>query len=332
MLACSGPWVISMSTSLPTVGSSEDAIAALGSLGLSPLHKPCLAEKQGLMHTVYLVETAEEGSVAVKLNKAAQFERVFAKEQACSERARARGVPCPEALGHGRLSSGCFLVSRAITGRNGRFKPPGEILEIYRKLGAWARLINELECADFGEDVDSIGASRPQGGASWSAWCEAEWERVVRIPDYIGRKLLTSCDIERFARVFDLLRMLPVSKPVLGHVDLSHENVLVEEGGSAWLLDWGNSSGSTGFAFEVAPISMWQRPECLDCFIEGYGLSKEALELRRTEIRLIRVWYGLRSLEWMTSQSYCDRRGRLPCVPPRMLHDINLWIDECLEG
>jgi fructosamine-3-kinase len=321
-----------MNTTLPTVGSSEDAVAALCALGLTTLQKPCLAEKQGLMHTVYLAETAEEGFVAVKLNKAEQFERVFAKEQSCSERARARGVPCPEALGSGRLSSGCFLVSRAIAGRNGRFSSPGEILQLYRKLGAWARLINELECANFGEDLDSVGALISQDGASWSGWCEAECERLVRIPDYVGRKLLTFSDIDRFERIFDLLRTLAVSKPVLGHVDLSHENVMIEEGGSAWLLDWENSGGSTGFAFEVAPISMWQRPECLDSFIEGYGLSKDEVELRRTEIRLMRVWYALRALEWMTSDSYCKRRGRPPFVPPRMLQDINLWIDECFGG
>lgn len=67
-------------TSLPPVASIEDASSALAKIGLRSKKPMVLAEKQGLINTVYLAETDEEGLIAIKANRSEESEKVFQKE------------------------------------------------------------------------------------------------------------------------------------------------------------------------------------------------------------------------------------------------------------
>ena len=144
--------------SIPPVATPSDAELALRSTGLTPRGTLRPAEKQGLISTVYIGDTIEEGQVAIKVNSDLTFGVSYACEKVCAERARGEGIPCPEVLSSGCTDSAAFLVTRRVEARNGRFASSEQVESIFRKLGEWASIINRIPVVGFGGGVSDLAS------------------------------------------------------------------------------------------------------------------------------------------------------------------------------
>jgi aminoglycoside phosphotransferase (APT) family kinase protein len=307
----------------------------LNSLSFMPASQPILAEKQGLISRVFLVETSNHGRIAIKINPSPGFLSNYEIESTCTRLARLRDIPCPEVFCVGTGEVGSYLIMAHVPGRNGGFSSDQEILETYEQLGRWSHQIHKIRCKQFGsnvseEKVGEEGGDRNKKG--WNSWLSLEWSTLVASQGYLEKELLTEKEILRFHQVFHLMENSCLGSPVLTHLDLSHENVMIVDGKPTWLLDWGNAIGSPGLSFDLAPLYMWQNPDRIMHFQRGYGAEIDELRSPSLLTRFARIWYTLKMMRWMSSEEFVSAHGDPSSRFRRLIRVCSPWIDECFGG
>ena len=278
--------------------SRTTAVASIciDAIGEAPLSiRPIVG---GLVNAVFDVKTRQ-----AQLIFRVQFDRhhlvgVFRKEEWCMERARAVGVPGPEAVAVGIHGLHAYAVHTKLPGVVGS-RYAGDIDQVWRRIGRHACRFHQVKALGFGEHLGGpVGESPDTTLHGWVDW----WDGFVfGTPLLVDRNVLS-------ARAFDEARAILSQighwsgEPRLCHGNLALGNVIVDESGEVFILDWGNAAGHLAPEFDVAELHAWSldpEPPGLRAFLDGYGLSTSECEAKRDSLKVLQLWRSLSSARWM---------------------------------
>ncbi|PYY30852.1 Neomycin-kanamycin phosphotransferase type V [Paenibacillus illinoisensis] len=261
---------------------------------------------KGFVNQVCVVET-EEHNVIVRMNDKDQYP-IFLKERWCLEQAAAVGVPGPETLSVGIMEETAYMIQTVVQGDNG-LDATIDTIEIWRKLGEYAKRIHSIPVAGFGERMDPVSStfySPPHAGSdgSWQGYIQYNINSLTEHDPLIELGVLTQAESKRVRQWFERLKM-ETFRFGLCHGDLSLKNTMVDLTGQITLLDWGNAEVTVVPYGDIIHMIRCQihgegpnRIE-LEAFMESYGLNEYELD----QMRHVMVLKTFDTLRWAIDQS-----------------------------
>jgi len=261
---------------------------------------------KGFVNQVCLVET-DRHNVIVRMNHKDSYP-IFMKEKWCIEQAAAVGIPGPETLSVGITDETAYMIQTVVQGDNGLDAATGTI-EVWRKLGEYAKRIHSIPVTGFGERMDPVSGtfySPPHAGSdgSWQGYVQYNINSLTEHDPLIELGVLTKAESRRVRHWFERLKM-ETFRFGLCHGDLSLKNTMVAPTGQITLLDWGNAEVTVVPYGDIIHMIRCQihgeGPDHvqLEAFIESYGLTEQELD----QMRLVMVLKTFDNLRWAIDQS-----------------------------
>ncbi|MBO7746751.1 aminoglycoside phosphotransferase family protein [Paenibacillus sp. MWE-103] len=245
---------------------------------------------KGIDNQIYVLET-EYQKVVVRMNIKDTYP-TYVKEKWCIEQATAVGVPGPEVLSIGVVNETAYMIQTFIHGDNGLdskvHKP-----EIWRRLGEYAKRIDSIPVSGFGRSLldsvsgvfQSLGHAKSdgslQGDLQHNIHCLTEHDPLIKLG------VITQEESKRVQKLFENMKNETFRFGLI-HGDFSLKNIIVHDN-QVILLDWGNSEvnvvphGAVLQVLQYHMLGLKEGPntEEFQAFLEGYGLSNEALASMR---------------------------------------------------
>lgn len=237
------------------------------------------AEGGGLNNHVATVQH-RAGDFIVRIRPDDSDVGVFLKEKWATAKAREAGVPAPEILVAGcEAVPNAYMIARKSAGElASRF---GDRLAIARELGCYAARIHSIETRGFGSTFDWAPEERLRR-LNWRCFLDEELKPGAKLELLERERMITGATRRRIADVLegaDAGSASPGSaSPKLTHGDLRVKNVLIEPGARiSAILDWENCTSNITPHWEFALALHDLNIDEKQAFIEGYGLSSDAI-------------------------------------------------------
>lgn len=249
----------------------------------------------GSVNVVFLIET-NVGKYIVRLNRQESLNR-FKKEHWCINKALLLGIPSPSVIEYGQIADAAYMVQTFVDGQNGKIVPEHQV-GIWEKLGQYARLYHSVSVIGFGEDLtdDDQGTFKD----SWTRFVLYNMNSLSAQDALLALGVLTYTTSTQLRRRFEELMHRPFTFG-LNHGDLSEQNVLVNQRGEIFLLDWGCAGAYIvpHFDFNVV-LHSGLSPESrkFQSFLQGYGLSDAEFKEMRPELNVLAALHAVDKLRW----------------------------------
>lgn len=231
----------------------------------------------GIVNQTYKV-TSQKGVFVVRINTIDQI-NVFSKEIYCYRTAKDLSIPSPEVIKLYQDSKNCILVTKYIPGVSNKEIDKSKRAYIWEKLGEYSKLISEIKELPYGEDALNAGDAKSKYTEGMLGYALKEFSKD---DDYFIRNGILN--IREIERVLDLLNYLKqkINQINFGliHGDLSLSNVVVNEKGVVYLIDWGSANLLPVPDFQVMEIYLNSilkesfKSGYLSAFLKGYGLEE----------------------------------------------------------
>ena len=230
---------------------------------------------EGSNNVVFLAEGGGE-TIAIKISKPhREWGAIaeFRKEKWCAEAARAAGVRTPRVLEFGSFEGRSFALQEFAEGT----APSGtRALSTWRALGEAARRINAISVPGWGVTVNSDCVF----SESWQAHLNYNIRSLTADDALLARGVLDAASSWRLRVVL--------------------ENVLVDDGDTPWLIDWGSAAVHVVPHYDINEILHGSKPapDVLSVFLGGYGLSHAEYEAMRPDLRALWALRQVDTLRW----------------------------------
>lgn len=208
-----------------------------------------------------------------RLNKK-DYLNTYQKEFFCIKQAKGSGIPTSEVYYIGVEEENSYMILNYIKGINGVDLPKEKYAEVYKTLGSYAKIFNEIEVGGFGRDVED-----EQKGffKDWKTFYKETMDSLFENKILIDNGALTS---EQSEKLKDRLSEMENwnFNPRLCHGNLHITNTIISDDGKVCVIDWGNGAGNLAPHVDLADLIAWKDRSYLDDFLQGYGMSKEEFE------------------------------------------------------
>ena len=231
---------------------------------------------QGEVNHVFVAETSE-GPWVVRFHRDPLDTDDYAKEEWCLTTLAGLGVPVPGFAARGSCEGTAFIVQMFVPGANADgHRPP----ELWRTLGRYARIINEVTLDDLAPD-----ALFPRFGrdlvANWRQHIAYNLEQLTSGDPLIALGAYSLADQASLRSVFEGLGAR-VTSFGLTHGDLVPKNVLLPPAGPPVVIDWGSAGAGPAPYSDFIRIWADEANEAftaadLNAFAEGYGVRLDDL-------------------------------------------------------
>ncbi|MBS4220324.1 aminoglycoside phosphotransferase family protein [Bacillus sp. FJAT-49711] len=261
---------------------------------------------KGSVNQVCVAETNNR-KVVVRMNKADTYSS-FVKESWCIEQARAVGIPSPQVLSIGIVDETAYMIQTFIDGENGldSTKPKRDI---WKQLGAYAKLIHTIPVKGYGENLISIHGmfqSPPHAGSdgSWLGYVNYNINSLTENDQLIELGVINQTESKKIRKLFEGLKEEKFHF-ALNHGDVSLKNTIVNNEGQVFLLDWGSAEVSVipyGDIIEMLKCQILGREpnnEEFKAYLDGYGLMEKDL----SSVRVLLLLRAFDKLRWAIDKS-----------------------------
>jgi GT2 family glycosyltransferase/aminoglycoside phosphotransferase (APT) family kinase protein len=248
--------------------------------------------KSGSGQRTFLIGDATRKAVArIEPAPGTRLKRALMAQQ----RACLAGVPTPKIIAHSFSHSSLgpgdnseveelrWVVEEYVPGRefSSDSIDRAAMVESSGDLGRWLRHLHSIEVSGFGSFEDGDLKAEYGTLADWLAAKEKNIEIAMKLA---GRARISASPI---IAAYHFLRDSYAEPPRLCHGDFAGDNLLVNEGRLAALLDWEGSFGGDP-AFDVAYFHFWHRDtEYLDALLSAYQPEEPEAFRRRVLAYLV---------------------------------------------
>jgi aminoglycoside phosphotransferase (APT) family kinase protein len=250
---------------------------------------------KGLVNDVYVLSTHSSKSI-LRVDPTEPTAARFEKEAWCMGAAEKAGIPVPRALGLGMQAGRPYLLISYIDGTSGEEASEEDRRLIWRRLGEYARRIHSIRTEGYGEDMTEPGVF----DGSWSEYLEYNLSSLGSKDQLLARGIITSDESEMLESTFLELASAHLEFGLV-HDDLSLENSILGSDGKVYLLDWGSAGVEAVPHMDLAEVlrsSLREESPEFELFREGYGLSREAFEELKPEIRKLQLLRFTDKVRW----------------------------------
>jgi aminoglycoside phosphotransferase (APT) family kinase protein len=257
----------------------------------------------GSCNTNYLVNGADERLV-VKLSKPEREYKAAAeykKEKWCLDQAHRLTIPSPQVLEVGEDHGRVYMIQSYVEGTTAAdvedLSPlvPEAQLQIWRRLGEYARKIHGVAVIGWGEELEVDGTFT----GSWSKHLQYNIDCLTDNDPLIAMGVLTPSQSKALKKVLLALQQKPFTFG-LNHGDLALRNVIVGTDSDIYLLDWGTARAEIVPHFDINEIlrSTKPDPETLQAFLDGYGIAKEEFAAMKPDLNTLNILHEVDTLRW----------------------------------
>jgi aminoglycoside phosphotransferase (APT) family kinase protein len=230
------------------------------------------AQSGGATNQVFSIEAAE-GFFVLRMDPSPAKVDEYRKERWAIEHARRMDIPAPNVIAVGVTPDDvAFMLARLEPGR-----VAAELVQtepVLRQLGQYARKLHETSLSLFGGHHEGLTAP----WETWPEFLEHEFGLARRLEQLQSLGLFDERVARRAAEL--VLRLGDDHEPRLNHGDLRLKNVLVTEDGRInAIIDWEGAVAAPAPEWDLALALHDLSVDEKDAFIDGYGLSDEALRV-----------------------------------------------------
>ncbi|HDL02227.1 MAG TPA: hypothetical protein ENH20_00150, partial [Candidatus Pacearchaeota archaeon] len=261
---------------------------------------------KGDVNKIFVVEL-ENRKVLLRINSKWDGLMEFKKEVWCIEKSKKKGVPCSNILGVGMYKDYSYMIYDFIQGRSG-----GEIKnkkEVWVTIGRYAKLINSVKVKGYGL---RFSPEDNRFTESWSRHIRYNIESLNEEDKLLDLKIYDKDQLIMIKKYFFDLKKNKF-KIGLIHNDLSLRNVVVNDVGDVFLIDWGCAEANfvpLGEFVEILGAGHMDlkipTSEEIDCFLKGYGISKKEFEILKKDISKFLLLVSFDKLRWAIDKSLGD--------------------------
>lgn len=232
---------------------------------------------QGKNNRVFKVEVNDTTHILRLSNSPKQLIR-YEKERWCAKTVIERGIKTPKITHVGSVADWSYSFQEYVCGIQGT---QADEEEVWRKLGQVAKAFHQIPASEIGlRYTDKI---------------EGLFEG-----DFFVKKGILSSELSRKIKARLSETFSWEFAPMLCHGNLHPSNVILDNDGQLWLVDWETASGNNVPQADLAEIYTWNNgKENIATFCEGYGLSGNDVHKMMRGIqtlvllRLVEVIHGM---------------------------------------
>lgn len=250
----------------------------------------------GKVNKVFIV-TSQDGDFILRLNNEAHKTLEFRKEKWCIDTVKNTGVPSPTVLKIGTYQEVHFMLQRKIPGMNGSHASIKEKLAIWRSLGTYARIFQQIpRIADTDVEEDEFHAS-------WRHRLRYNIEELNEKDSLLSNGVVSKEDHAKMKTVLSALGEKEFATGLV-HGDLCPRNSIWQEG-KTFLIDWGMAEINIVPHNEIgiALLSGEANSEEFRAFLDGLGLSKAEYARIEPEVKAINFLHHLDKYRWAKDYS-----------------------------
>jgi aminoglycoside phosphotransferase (APT) family kinase protein len=223
----------------------------------------------------------------VKISDIPYHLQLFMKEQWAVQKARDRGVPCPEILEvNNKVVDTPYLIMKKVEGIRGTDHP--NRFEVIKQMGKVASMTNSVPTTGFGDTFDWSHNTLSKY-LSWKQYLNEEliiWKRF-EILEKFGMM-----DKDQLKRLKDNLQEIEKweKEPGLNHGNLRIKNVIVDDDARVVaLLDWKNANSNISPYWDLSIALHDLGIDEKQAFLDGYGIRGKDIEATAWAIKTFNI-------------------------------------------
>ncbi len=245
----------------------------------------------GSVNTIFDV-CAEGENFIIRINPERPKEFEFWKEKWCIEKASSLNIPSPSVLKVGMVNDCPFMIMKKIEGLNGSKSTPNEQIEIWRKLGEYARKFHSITA------IEKLPIPTDEFHDGWIHKLDYNIEQLSKEDSLLKRKAFTVSEQKSAQKILKKLKNKKFNEGLI-HGDLCPRNTIWQEG-KVFLLDWGSSKIDLVPHTEIGMVEMDHdlSEEAFKSFVSGLGMTNEEYQEIEKEIKIINFLNRLDLYRW----------------------------------
>ena len=260
---------------------------------------------RGVVNQVFVAKRGGR-EIVIRLCDSPWASKQHEKEAWCIEQARGLGIRGPEVFRVGARDGAAYMIESFVHGAAGDELPAEAALDVWRRLGEYARAIHAVELDGFGIDLPDF-----TNGDAWGRWLkyiDYNIESLNERDELLKLGVLAPDQLDEVRVIFEGLRR-SVFRFGLNHGDLSLKNTIVDEAGHVHLLDWGSAAADVvphlDFLQMLKMRLTKQTPDDagLSAFLAGYGMPREDYEALLPELEDMLLIRALDNTRWAIDQN-----------------------------
>jgi aminoglycoside phosphotransferase (APT) family kinase protein len=225
----------------------------------------------------------------------------YKKEQWCLDKAHSLAIPSPIVLEVGKEQGRAYMIQSYVEGTVGAALDdksslaPLVQLQVWRKLGEYARKIHTIPVTGWGEELESDGVFT----GSWAKHLQYNIASLSDNDPLVSMGVLTHAQSDVLKGELLALEQKPI-KFGLNHGDLALRNTIIDTSGQVSLLDWGTARAELVPYFDINEILRSTKPnqETLQAFLDGYGISASEFEGMQSGLRILNLLHVVDTMRW----------------------------------
>lgn len=245
----------------------------------------------GSVNRVFELE-GELDSYMLRLNQDADKWLEYKKEAWCLEQTAVLGIPGPKVLGMGQYEDWVWMIQEKLPGLNGKLCPEADQPRIWRQLGSYAAVFQQIDTVDDSE------VKRNLLHRDWVSRLRYNLGELSPQDSLLRQGIFTQK--EQDVAIASLKRLEACNfTSGLVHGDLCPRNVLVD-GETIYLLDWGTAEINVVPVNELGLLLISEEagPQEMEWYLEGYGMTEREFSQIKTEIMLLNFMDRLDKYRW----------------------------------
>lgn len=255
----------------------------------------------GTVNQTYKI-SSENGEFVIRINTIDQI-NVFKKEIYCYEVAYKLGIPSPEVIDLYEDSKHCVLITKYIPGLSDKEIIKESRLHVWRKLGEYSQLISSIKELPYGEDAENVSDAKSHYLNKMLSYSIEEFSNSN---DYfVKNNIFNQSEVKRVINLLDTLKSELVKVDFgLIHGDLSLSNVVLNDEGGVYLIDWGCAKLSPVPDFPVMELYLQSilkesfQVEFIFEFLKGYGLDNNYINKTRERLNAMSLLNYTDKIRW----------------------------------
>lgn len=232
----------------------------------------------------------------------------YPKEVWCIAAATDLGIPSPRVYGQGRVGEYAYMLQEKLPGLNGKQALPAEKTLIWRKLGEYARLFNQVE----GIELDAV--KEAEFHQNWQARLDYNLKMLNQEDSLLTEGWFSAREHSAARALLASLKDVSLTSGLV-HGDLCPRNTLLHHE-TVYLIDWGAAEVNVVPHTTLGLLLMSEDCSADDfrAFLQGYGMASSEFMAISHEVNLLNFLYRLDKYRW--AETYA--KDELPTFVKRL--------------
>lgn len=267
----------------------------------TPAVNACPILARGSVNKIVRVEVPPRALV-VRMSEEPQAFEQYRKEAWCIRQANTKGVPSPKVLAVGVRNSRSYMIQAFIDGKDGD-DCSNDSVGVWRTLGQYAARVHSIPVSGWG-----LRLIDPASGAfdqSWQKYLAYNVASLTEADPLLALGVLTPKQSPQVRQLFERLEQGRFTFG-LSHGDWSPRNARIGIDGRTYLLDWGCARAEIVPHFDLTEIlrGHGDTSQEVTAFLDGYGMSREAFEAIRADLKTLSLLRTIDTLRWAIDHAH----------------------------